>query len=70
MIYVENIRQALVKIDPANEAAYTANAAAYTAKIKALDEPVRRKLADIPEAQRWLVTQRGRVFLSLRATTG
>ena len=58
-IYVENIRKALVKIDPANESVYTANAAAYTAKIKALDEPVRQKLAAIPEARRWLVTSEG-----------
>lgn len=59
VIYVENIRRALVKMDPANEAVFNANAAAYTAKIKALDEPVRRKLAAIPENQRWLVTSEG-----------
>jgi manganese/iron transport system substrate-binding protein len=59
VIYVENIRRALVKIDPANEAVYTANAATYTAKIQALDEPVRRKLAAIPEDQRWLVSSEG-----------
>lgn len=59
VIYVENIRKALVKIDPANEATYNANAAAYTAKIKALDEPVRQKLAAIPEEQRWLVSSEG-----------
>ena len=58
-IYVENIRRALIKVDPANEATYTSNAAAYTAKIKALDEPVRQKLAAIPSAQRWLVTSEG-----------
>lgn len=58
-IYVENIRKALVKVDPANEATYNANAAAYTAKIKALDEPVRRKLSAIPAEQRWLVTSEG-----------
>ena len=58
-IYVENIRKALVEIDPANEATYTANATAYIAKIKALDEPVREKLAAIPEEQRWLVTSEG-----------
>jgi manganese/iron transport system substrate-binding protein len=58
-IYVENIRKALVKMDPANEATYTANAAAYTAKIKALDEPVRQKLAGIPEDRRWLVSSEG-----------
>lgn len=59
VIYVENIRKALAKVDPANEATYTANAAAYTAKIKALDEPVRQKLAAIPAEQRWLVTSEG-----------
>ncbi len=59
VIYVENIRRALVKMDPANEATYHANAAAYSEKIKALDEPVREKLAAIPESQRWLVTSEG-----------
>ena len=59
VIYVENIRKALVKMDPANEAVYTANAAAYSAKIKALDEPVRQKLAAIPQDQRWLVSSEG-----------
>lgn len=58
-IYVENIRKALVKMDPANESTYNTNAAAYTAKIKALDEPVRQKLAAIPEDQRWLVSSEG-----------
>ena len=59
VIYVENIRRALVKMDPANEAVYTANAAAYRAKIMALDAPVRRKLEAIPEQQRWLVSSEG-----------
>ncbi len=59
VIYVENIRRALVEIDPANEATYNANASNYTDRIKALDEPVRQKLAAIPENQRWLVTSEG-----------
>ncbi len=59
VIYVENIRKALVAIDPANEAVYNANAAAYTQQIKAIDEPVRRKLEAIPEDQRWLVSSEG-----------
>ncbi len=59
VIYVENIRKALVKMDAANEAIYTANAAAYTTKIKAMDEPVRQQLSTIPEAQRWLVSSEG-----------
>lgn len=59
VIYVENIRNALVKMDPANEATYNANATAYTAKLQALIEPVRKKLAAIPEEKRWLVTSEG-----------
>ncbi len=59
IIYVENIRRALGRLDPGNAATYDANAAAYTAKLKAIDEPIRRKLAEIPEAQRWLVTSEG-----------
>ncbi len=59
LAYVENIRAALARIDPANAAAYSANAATYSAKIKALEAPVREQLARIPEAQRWLVTSEG-----------
>lgn len=59
LIYVENIRKALVKMDPAHEAIYTANAATYSAKIKAVDDPVRKSLATIPDEQRWLVSSEG-----------
>ncbi len=59
VIYVENIRKALVQIDPANQSAYDANAAAYTAEIKAIDTPLRAKLSEIPAEQRWLVTCEG-----------
>ncbi len=59
VIYVENIRKALVKMDPSNEVTYNTNAAAYTVKLKALVEPVREKLAAIPEDKRWLVTSEG-----------
>jgi manganese/iron transport system substrate-binding protein len=58
-IYVENIRKALAKQDPANADAYAKNAAHYAAKIKALDEPLRKRLAAIPESRRWLVTSEG-----------
>ena len=64
LIYVENIRKALVKYDPANAETYTRNAAAYAAQIKALDEPLRKRLAAIPEDQRWLVIERRRLQLS------
>jgi manganese/iron transport system substrate-binding protein len=59
LVYVENIRKAFVKHDPGNADAYNRNAAAYAAKIKALDEPLRQRLAGIPEAQRWLVSSEG-----------
>ena len=59
VVYVENIRRALVGMDPANEAVYGANAAAYTAKLQALDGRMRERLAAIPEEQRWLVTSEG-----------
>jgi manganese/iron transport system substrate-binding protein len=59
LIYVENIRKALAKYDPANAEAYAKNAADYAAKIKALDEPLRKRLAAIPKHQRWLVTSEG-----------
>jgi len=57
--YVENIRLALIKIDPENAAIYTVNAAAYTARIVAVDVPLRQKLESIPAQQRWLVTSEG-----------
>ena len=59
LIYVENIRKALVKLDPANEKIYNANAKAYAAKFAAIEETVRTELAKIPEHQRWLVTSEG-----------
>jgi manganese/iron transport system substrate-binding protein len=59
LIYVENIRKALVKHDPANADTYNRNAAAYSAKIKAADEPLRKRLSAIPENQRWLISSEG-----------
>jgi manganese/iron transport system substrate-binding protein len=59
VIYVENIRKALVNLDPENAAIYNANAKAYTAKFTAIEETVREELAKIPENQRWLVTSEG-----------
>lgn len=58
-IYIENIRKALVQIDPANEATYAANAAAYTAKFQAIEDRIRKELEQIPADQRWLVTSEG-----------
>ncbi len=59
LVYIENIRKALVAHDPSNAEAYNANAKVYAEKIKALDAPLRERIAAIPEAQRWLVTSEG-----------
>lgn len=59
LIYIENIRAALVKYDPANAETYNKNAADYAAKVKAIAEPLRKRLDFIPEQQRWLVTSEG-----------
>lgn len=59
LIYVENIRKALVQHDPNNAASYNKNAAAYAAQIRAIDEPLRKRLDAIPADQRWLVSSEG-----------
>jgi len=59
LVYIENIRKALATYDPANAQAYERNAADYSARIRALDEPLRRRLAAIPQDQRWLVSSEG-----------
>jgi manganese/iron transport system substrate-binding protein len=59
LIYIENIRKALVQHNPANAGVYNRNAAAYAAKIRAIDEPLRKRLDTIPPDQRWLVSSEG-----------
>ena len=59
VIYVENIRKALVTLDPANAATYNANAAAYTAKFSEIERTVRMELEKIPVERRWLVSSEG-----------
>ncbi|MDW6094226.1 metal ABC transporter substrate-binding protein [Vibrio rhizosphaerae] len=59
LIYVENIRQALVKYDPSHTATYNHNAQVYLEKIKQLNDHIRTQLAAIPAQKRWLVTSEG-----------
>lgn len=59
LVYVENIRAALSAADPANAELYAANAEAYGTELRALLEPLRDRVAALPEAQRWLVTCEG-----------
>ncbi len=59
LVYIENIRKALVQYDPANADVYNHNAKDYAAKISALDAPLRERLSRIPQQKRWLVTSEG-----------
>lgn len=55
-IYAANIRDGLIKVDPANAADYARQADAYLAKLDALDTEVRAALAAIPEGNRRIIT--------------
>ena len=59
LIYVDNIRNALQKHDPANAAIYQANAERYKAQIQQTLAPMRAAIDKLPENQRWLVTSEG-----------
>lgn len=59
LIYVDNIRDALVKYDPDNAATYQKNAENYKAQIRQTLDPLRDALAKIPADKRWLVTSEG-----------
>jgi zinc/manganese transport system substrate-binding protein len=55
-IYVKNIRDALIKVDPAGRETYEANAAAYLARLDRLDRDVRAAVSSIPPARRKVIT--------------
>ncbi|MXP54822.1 metal ABC transporter substrate-binding protein [Pantoea sp. Seng] len=59
LIYVDNIRNALQKYDPANAAVYQANADRYKTQIQQTLAPMRAEIEKLPENQRWLVTSEG-----------
>ncbi len=59
LIYIDNIARAFAENDPANAETYAANAAAYKDELRTTLEPLRARIAAIPEDQRWLVTCEG-----------
>lgn len=59
LIYVENIRKALVKMDSANAAAYDVNAKAYSEEIKAIDQKLKTAIKAIPSDKRYIVSCEG-----------
>ncbi|MBV8142162.1 MAG: zinc ABC transporter substrate-binding protein, partial [Verrucomicrobia bacterium] len=50
------VRDALIKLDPANRADYESRAKAYLTKLEALDQWAKRKVAELPRDKRKLVT--------------
>ncbi|PIJ51723.1 iron ABC transporter substrate-binding protein [Erwinia sp. OLTSP20] len=59
LIYVDNIRDALMKYDPQHAVIYQQNATIYKKKIISTLEPLRKEVAEIPQNKRWLVSSEG-----------
>lgn len=59
VIYVENIRKSLSKLDPANAATYDRNAKAYSEQIKEIDLKLKTAIAAIPPERRYIVSCEG-----------
>ena len=59
LIYVENIRKALTKIDPINASTYAANAKAYSQQIQAIDAKLKQSIGAIPSDRRYIVSCEG-----------
>ncbi|MDO5103655.1 MAG: metal ABC transporter substrate-binding protein [Lautropia sp.] len=57
--YVDNIERALSEHDPANASTYKANAQAYKQQIAETIEPIKARLAQVPDEKRWLVSSEG-----------
>lgn len=55
-IYVANIRDALMKADPAGKEAYAKNAAAYLNRLDKLEADVKKAMAKIPAKHRRIIT--------------
>ena len=59
LVYVDNIRDGLVKYDPENTETYKTNAENYKAEIKKAIAPLKEKILNIPAEKRWLVSSEG-----------
>jgi zinc/manganese transport system substrate-binding protein len=55
-VYVENIRDGLIAIDPEGAASYRANAEHYLADLTALEDEIKAAIARIPEDHRKIIT--------------
>jgi ABC-type Zn uptake system ZnuABC Zn-binding protein ZnuA len=56
LIYVRNIRDALIELDPFNRKVYEFNAGVYLQQLEDLDAEIFRQIASIPKKDRILIT--------------
>ena len=56
IVYTENIRDALIGLDPEGEAIYKSNADSYIAQLKTLDSWIQEQVMQIPAEKRLLIT--------------
>lgn len=59
LVYVENLRRAFSRLDPAGAATFRYCADAYAAELRSLDGDLRQRLAALPAEKRLLVTCEG-----------
>lgn len=59
LIYVDNIRDALIQHDSEHADIYRANAQAYKTRIREAIDPIRARFQAIPAERRWLVSSEG-----------
>jgi len=59
LLYIDNIRDGLVKYDPDNAQIYSSNAESYKAEITKAIAPLKEQILAIPEEKRWLVSSEG-----------
>jgi len=59
LIYIENIRAALVLHDPLNKDTYNQNAKQYSQEILDAVAPFKAIISNLPDDKRWLVTSEG-----------
>lgn len=59
LIYIENIRAALVKYDSVNSDTYNFNAKQYSQEITLAVAPFKATIASVSQNKRWLVTSEG-----------
>ena len=59
IIYVDNIRDALIQHDPAHADTYRTNAERYKQQIRATIDPIRQQVEALPAQKRWLVSSEG-----------